>query len=38
VAFERLDLTPSNLRLLKLLFALVSSMHLFACFYWRVKV
>ena len=36
--FEHLDLPPSTQRLLKLLLALITSIHLFACFYWRVKV
>ena len=37
-ASERLDISPSSLRVFKLLFALSSAMHIAACFFWRVKV
>ena len=35
---EKLDISPSSLRVFKLLFALSSAMHIAACFFWRVKV
>ncbi len=38
VASERLDISPSLLRVFKLIFALSSAMHIAACFFWRVKV
>ncbi len=38
LASERLDISPSSLRVFKLIFALSSAMHIAACFFWRVKV
>ena len=35
---ERVDISPSRLRLIKLFGLLFASLHLCACFFWRVKV
>ena len=35
---ERLDLTPANMRVFKIFFALGTCMHLYACAYWRIKL
>ena len=35
---ERLDLTPANMRIFKIFFALGTCMHLYSCAYWRIKI
>ena len=35
---ERLDLSPANMRIFKIFFALGACMHLYACAYWRIKI
>ena len=35
---EKLDITPSRMRIFKMVALLFSALHLSACFFWRVKV
>ena len=35
---ERLDISPSRMRLLKLIFILFGSVHIFSCIFWRVSM
>ena len=38
IVAELWDIRPSRMRILRLLLLLCTSMHIFACVYWRVKV
>jgi hypothetical protein len=35
---ERLDISPSRMRMIKLFFILFGAMHFFACIFWRVRL
>jgi hypothetical protein len=35
---EKLDVSPSRMRMIKLFVILSGALHLSACFFWRVKV